>query len=101
MATTGSARPVKTITNTYTVNDSDYCIVVNSSGAFTISLPTAVGRAGREFEFIRIDSNVGYTITIDPYGTETINGSASYDLSALYDRVRIRSDGANWLVIGE
>ena len=69
----------------------------SSGGTVTLNLPAAA--TGLQFVFIR---TVGTdTITIDPNGSETINGSATYDLdTTLYKAVTIISDGTGWFAIG-
>jgi hypothetical protein len=86
-------------TANYTLTNAD-CIVAcdASSGAFNISLPSAVGIAGRMYTIKKVDNSPN-AVTIVPYGTETIDGAASYVLSAQWKYVTIVSDGSNWLII--
>lgn len=82
-------------TGTYTATTSDYFIDC-TSGTFTVNLFTAVGNTGR----ILIIKNSGTgTITVDPNGTQTIDGATTQSLSTQYSRVHIISDGANWKII--
>jgi len=80
-------------TGDYTITDSDY--LINCTGTITISLPTAVGRAGQEY-CIK-NSGVG-VVTVDPDGTETIDGELTKLLSQ-YDAMKIMSTGINWIII--
>lgn len=85
----------------YTVLPYDYIIRADAtSGAITINLPTAVGRAGKEYHIFRTDilasTNV---ITIDANSTETIDSNLTHRLYA-GEFIKIESDGANWQVIG-
>jgi hypothetical protein len=90
-----------TKTANYTATDADYAIFVDStSGAVTIALPTAVGRTGRGFE-IKDWKGTSATnnITVDPAGTETIDGALTKVLNAAYMALTVRSDGANWGIV--
>jgi len=82
-------------TTTYTAATNDY-VIDCTSGTFTVNLFTAVGNTGR----ILIIKNSGTgTITVDPNGTQTIDGATTQTLSTQYSRVHIISDGANWKII--
>jgi Tfp pilus assembly protein PilV len=82
-------------TTTYTAATTDYFIDC-TSGTFTVNLFTAVGNTGR----ILIIKNSGTgTITVDPNGTQTIDGATTQTLSTQWSRVHIISDGANWKII--
>ena len=86
-------------TAAYTLTASDSIVTCDASaGAFTISLPTASGIAGRQYTIKKIDSSAN-AITIQPYGTETIDGAATYTLSAQWKYVTIVSNGTNWLIV--
>ena len=63
----------------------------------TINLPSAVGLDGRMFIFYKTQS--GGTVTIDPSGSETIDGSSTATISTQYGTITIISDGANWLIV--
>ncbi len=77
----------------YTVLDSDDLIKV-LSGTWTLSLFTAVGHDGKVLTIVNTGTG---TITIDPYGSETVNAQSTFKLSGKHALV-ITSDGANWLV---
>jgi hypothetical protein len=82
-------------TTTYTATTSDYFIDC-TTGTFTVNLFTAVGNTGR----ILIIKNSGTgTITVDPNGSQTIDGATTQSLSTQWSRVHIISDGANWKII--
>jgi hypothetical protein len=82
-----------TLDNTYFHADVDA-----AGGAVTITLPTAVGCAGQTFEISRINSGSN-NVTVDGDGSETINGVATYVLTAQYQTVTVRSTGAGWRVV--
>jgi hypothetical protein len=82
-------------TTTYTAATNDYFIDC-TTGTFTVNLFTAVGNTGR----ILIIKNSGTgTITVDPNGSQTIDGATTQTLSTQWSRVHIISDGANWKII--
>lgn len=74
-------------------------IVDSSSNAVEIDLPTASGQAGKTIDVL---AKTGATnaVTIDPNGSETINGdSASLILSGSdFENVTLISDGSNWVI---
>jgi hypothetical protein len=77
----------------YTITDSDYLINC-TSGTFTVNLPTAVGRTGRQYV---VKNSGSGTITLDGDGTETIDGATTFTLTQ-YVSVTVVSDGANWII---
>jgi hypothetical protein len=81
-------------TTTYTITDTDY-IINCTSGTFTVTLPTSVGRDGRTYVVKNTGSGV---ITVDGDGTETIDGATTFTLNQ-YASVKVVSDGANWIII--
>lgn len=98
----------KTTTATLTVAEAGTILVSAAGGAYTITLPTAVGNAGLTYHFIKTDAN--YTlITLDGDGTETFNYENSTGAPVLtYPRlntycaeVTVVSDNANWQVMNE
>ena len=66
------------------------------SNAITITLPTAVGCLGREYQIINVGVN---TITIATNSGQTINGGSGYSLTTQWQVVKVVSDGANWVII--
>ena len=92
---TGFAQAYLARTTNYTATTSDYFIDC-TTGTFTVNLFTAVGNTGR----ILIIKNSGTgTITVDPNGTQTIDGATTQTLSTQWSRVHIISDGTNWKII--
>jgi len=83
-------------TGAYTMTATD-SVITCAAGTYTIALPTAVGCAGRVYTIKRIGATG--TITIDPAGTETIDGSTTKTLTAQWEVIRVISDGANWLTL--
>ena len=93
-------RTVRTITTAQTLFASDEVVLVNAPGpgSLTVTLPTAVGIAGYEYNIKRINTPPG-TVIIDADGTETIDGTLTQTLLMQWASVTIVSDGSNWLVI--
>ena len=81
-------------TGDVTLTGEDYYVIYNS-GSYTVTLPTAVGFAGREY---KIKNNGTGLITVDPNGSETIDGSLTMILRQ-YDGMQIVSDGSNWVIV--
>lgn len=88
--------PYAAKTGAYTLTESDYAINI-TSGTFTVTLPTAVGIAGRVY--VIKNSGTG-NITVDANGSQTLDGSTTVTLYARYSSITIQSDGANWVIIG-
>lgn len=93
-----TASEVRTVTGTLTARPIDRVLRADASGgAVTVNLPSAAPNLV-EYTIIKADSS-GNTVTIDPSGSQTINGDATKVLSAQWETVTLRSDGANWLAI--
>lgn len=89
---------VRSVTATTTARPIDRVLKVDASGAgVTVNLPSAAPNPVT-YTVIKSDSS-GNTVTIDPAGGETINGSATRVLSAQWETVTLRSDGSNWIAI--
>lgn len=87
-------------TTTYTATTLDSTITGDATSAtFTITLPTAVGIAGRIYTLKKIDVSAN-AVTVGTTSAQTIDGSTTYTLATQYKYVRVQSDGANWIVIG-
>lgn len=88
-------------TSNYTLLSSDEYIPVNAtSGTITISIPSASGNAGKRWIIVKADSSTN-SVIIKPDGSETINGAATYSLSAQYDFVEIMSNGSEILITAQ
>ncbi len=82
----------KAVTSTYTITADDN--LLDCSGTFTITLPTAVGFTG---EYIIKNSSNGI-ITIDGNGSETIDGNTTVDIVTPHS-LTFRSDGTNFIIV--
>lgn len=89
----GSFASKTTIVSGNTTLDATHHRIIVTNTA-TITLPTAVGIAGREYNIINGLVGIG-TVTIATTSGQTIRGDASLEM---YDRgsVVVISDGANW-----
>lgn len=83
-----------TIVATSTLLDDTHAVVLVSAAA-TITLPTAVGIAGRLYNVVRTGTG---DVTIQPDGTETISGDTSLVLVAQWSSAVVISDGSNWVI---
>lgn len=81
---------LKTVTNNYTLSRDDGIILVN--GIVTINLPTTIGFSGDKY----IIKNVGVgTVTILPFGSETINGYSNMIMQQKNSSLGVLADGVN------
>ena len=95
-ATRGAYRSV---TATGNVVSGDYLIIADATGgAITMALPPAALVPGRIYAFKRVNSGAN-AVVIDPSGAETIDGAATYTLSAQWNSVTIMSNGTAWFII--
>jgi len=83
----------QTKSSNYTIVDTDHTIF--ASGTITITLPTAVGRAGRQFVVKNISAN---TVTVGSNGGN-IDGSSTFSLTVQYMSITVESDGTNWFIV--
>ena len=81
-------------TAAYTAASGDYTI--DCDGTFGVDLPTAVGITGRVYNIK--NSGLG-TITVNPAGSETIDGGLTAALSTQYENITIQSTGTNWIIL--
>jgi len=85
----------------YTLTDIDHTVLVNCSGGnVTITLPTAVGCAGRLYVIKRVDSS-GNSANIDANGSEQIEGSTSLVGVASGGSLTLQSDNSGWWKMAE
>ncbi len=88
-----------TKTAAYTATDSDTVILCDATaGAFTVTLPTAVGRTGKVFYIKKIDATAN-AVTIAGDGAETIDGETTQSISTQYNALKLISDGSEWHIL--
>jgi hypothetical protein len=81
-------------TTTYNALASDY-VIHCTSGTFSINLPTAVGITGKVYIIKNSGSGL---ITIDPNGSQTIDGATTYVMGGA-ESVQVISTGSNWITL--
>lgn len=81
-------------TANYTVGPFDSTVDCTAN-SFTVTLPTAVGIAGRTY--VVKNSGVG-VITVDTTSSQTIDGASTDPLATLISRT-YQSNGANWIIV--
>lgn len=86
-------------TSNYTLTATDARIRADAtSGALTLTLPTAVGITGKHYGVKKIDTSTNFVI-IDPNSSETIEGLSTWELRSTGADIEFISDGTNWRVI--
>ncbi|MCX6106259.1 MAG: hypothetical protein NTY08_10560 [Proteobacteria bacterium] len=89
-----------TKTAAYTITATDSVIAADtSSGAFTVTLPSAASIAGRQYIIKKNDSSTN-PLTIATTSSQTIDGAANAYLNFAGESLVVASDGSNWNVIG-
>ena len=88
----------------YTLTTSDGKVIIladSSSNAITINLPAASENDGRIFYIKDKGGNaVNNNITIDPDGSEKIDGGATTAIDSNYGSMTILCDGTGWHIFG-
>jgi hypothetical protein len=80
-------------TATYTATEADYTI--DCTGTFTVTLPTAVGRTGRQFNIVNSGTGI---ITVNTTSSQTIAGQLIVVISTQYNSIIVESNGATWII---
>lgn len=90
----------RTFTAGTTAAITDNILVFTGTAASTITLPTAVGIAGRTYQ-IKNASLTGPTpvLTIATTSSQTIDALTSWTLNEIYQTVTVVSNGTNWHVV--
>lgn len=74
-------------------------VLVLSAASFTETLFTAVGNTGKVLEIVHNGTSLTQVYTVDGAGAETIGGLTTFVLYTHGEKLRIVSDGANWVVL--
>jgi len=87
--------PIKTVTNNYTITDTDHTVLVSGAASTNITLPSAVN-----------NSNYVYNIKNITTGAVAISGTVglidltgSLIINSKFESVTVQSDGSNWYII--
>lgn len=86
---------IQSKTANYTVVSTDD-LVICTANSFTVTLLTAVARAGRAY---KVKNTGAGTITMATTSTQTIDGAVASTVTlAQNDALTFESDGANWII---
>lgn len=88
---------METVGASYNVRENDKTIICTDAGNYAVTLPSAVNRIGREYNFVKEVGSTN-TATITAQAGEFINGSNTYALQVVYKFLTIRSDGTRWFI---
>jgi hypothetical protein len=89
---------LQAVTSDTTLTDENKIVLIDSSAVtVNVTLPTAVGREGKEFYLKVTDFSSG--AEIQTTGSETIDGSGAQLFSAVNEVFKLVSDDTNWLII--
>jgi hypothetical protein len=97
--------PHTTKSANYTLTASDYTVGFDCASNRTATLPDATTCAGRIYVIYHYNTGMlgSRYVTIDPNGSQTINGLTTFSLQYTYDfsSVMIQSNGSNWIIISD
>lgn len=81
--------------STYTGLEEVY--ILTPSANTTVTLPTAAS-AGAGYRY-RIKNMSTFTVTLDPAGSETIDGASTFSTAVQYASISLLSTGASWIIV--
>lgn len=87
--------PVKT--SAYSAKIRELVRVNPTGGGFVLTLPSAVGLGPDDGVVVKNVSASTNAVTVDGFGSQTIDGAANYSLALAYGSASFVSDGANWM----
>ncbi len=92
---------IRAVSANTTIDATDNTVLVNTtSGALTITLPSASGISGRIYTIKKIGTGgIDNQLTVSPAGGATIDGGSSYIIYNDYTYVTLQTDGTNWYII--
>ena len=90
----GVILPYAAKTGTYAITAADYSIDC-TTGTFTVTLPTAVGKTGQVFNVK--NSGTG-SITVDTTSSQLIDAGLTIILNP-YESITVQSTGTKWIIL--
>lgn len=88
-------------TANFTAANVDFYPVTTGASAIVATLPDALTKPDDwQYTFKKIDAGAG-TVVITPASTKTIDGAATYTLTAQWSFVTIRRYGSSWLIVAK
>lgn len=97
-ASASANKSYRSVVTTDTATTSDDILVL-SGASFTQTLFTAVGNTGKVLDIVHNGTSLTQVYTIDANASETINGATTYLLYTNGERLRIVSNGSNWVIL--
>lgn len=95
----GNSQKFRTVTATDTMATRDEIIFADATnGSITLTLPNVSTAVRREYHIKKIDSSAN-TVTIQPQGSETIDGNDCYIITSGNTSIRLYSTGNNYFLI--
>lgn len=95
--------PIRIVNANVTILDTDFTVEVNASlGNIVITLPTAASEfdiptsTGNVYNIKKIDAT-GNSVTIQPQGTDTIDGLPNVIITAQNVNYMVQTDGTKWV----
>jgi len=83
----------------YTELVDDWLVLCDAAaGAITVDLLTAASKGGREITIKKIDASTN-AVTVDPAGSETVEGETTGQLTLEGESWTLVSDGTNWRLV--
>lgn len=93
----GAFGSASAVVGDYTVTDSDYLLLVDAtSGPVTVALPA--NRPGKQYVVKKVDAS-GNGVTIDPDGSETIDGAANKVIGTQWQSYTIMGIPGGWAIL--
>jgi hypothetical protein len=81
----------------YTARDREFILCDCTSKVVTITLPPVADSTDVRIQVLKTDVSAS-GVVVDGDGSETINGSTTYNLGSQYDFVSIWCDGVEWFI---
>jgi hypothetical protein len=101
LTTAGNRVAIVQVTAALTLNDKqEYVFGDASGGSFNVTLPTASGRDGQRYTIKKTDASAN-VVTVNTTSSQSIDGNATYALSAQWKLVTVVSNGSNWLIVAQ